>query len=71
MLCHQIFSFFPPFFFISSMKDERTALMMAAQGGHMEVVNALVEAGADVNLGTRVCYLGMAYVSEPHFKSAY
>ena len=53
------------------MKDERTVLMMAVEGGHVEVVKALVEAGADVNLRTKVCYLGMAYVSESHSKSAY
>ena len=52
------------------MKDERTALMMAAQGGHMEVVKALIEAGADVNLRICVC-LCMVYVSESHSKSAY
>ena len=45
--------------------------MMAAQGNHVEVVKALIEAGVDVNLGTMVCYLGMAYVSESHSKSAY
>ena len=52
------------------MKDEETALMMAAEGGHVEVVKALIEAGAVVNLRTRVCYLCMAYVSESHSKSA-
>ena len=45
------------------MKDGETALMMAAQGGHMEVVIVLIEAGANVNPRKRVCYLGMAYVS--------
>ena len=46
------------------MKGEQTTLMMAAQGGHVEVVKALIEAGADVNLRKRVCYLSMAYVSK-------
>ena len=68
MLCHQIFSHL---FFISSMKDEETALIVAAQGGHVEVVKALIEAGVDVNLRKRVCCLGMAYVSKSHSKSAY
>ena len=45
------------------MKGEQTALMMAAQGGHVEVVKALIEAGVGVNLRKWVCYLGMAYVS--------
>ena len=53
------------------MKDERTALMMAAQGGHVEMVKALVEAGGDVNLRIWVCCLCMAYVSESHSISAY
>ena len=53
------------FHFISfSMKDYPTALMMAAQNGHLEVVKALIEAGAHVNLGSRVCYLITAYVTE-------
>ena len=50
------------------MKGEVTALMMAAQGGHLEVVKALIEAGADVNLRT-VCYLVIAYISESILKS--
>ena len=45
--------------------------MMAAEGGHMEVVKALIEAGADVNLRKRVCCLCMVYVIESHSKSAY
>ena len=31
------------------------ALMMAARGGHLEIVKALIEAGADVNLRYEVC----------------
>ena len=30
-------------------KAGKTALMMAAEGGHTETVKALIEAGADVN----------------------
>ena len=37
------------------MKVEKTALMVAAQGGHLEIVNTLIEAGADVNLRDEVC----------------
>ena len=43
------------FILIFTMKDEETALMMAAQGGHLEIVKALIEAGADVNLRDGVC----------------
>ena len=32
------------------IKDGKTALMMAAQGGHTETVKALIVAGADVNV---------------------
>ena len=32
------------------IKGGRTALMMAAQGGHTETVKALITAGADVNV---------------------
>ena len=46
------------------MEGEQTAVMMAAQVGHVKVVKALIEAGADVNLRTKVCYIFMAYVSE-------
>ena len=53
------------------MKDERTALMVAAKGGHVEMVKTLSEAGADVNLRNLVCCLCMAYVSDSHSKSAY
>ena len=62
-----------PFFcsFISfSMKSQGTALMMAAGGGHLEVVKALIEAGADVNLRDVVGYLVNAYVTESNSKSA-
>ena len=38
-----------------SMKGGKTALIMAAEDGHLEVVKALIEAGADVNLRDRVC----------------
>ena len=31
-------------------EDGKTALMMAAQGGHTETVKALIVAGADVNV---------------------
>ena len=51
------------------MKGKRTALMMAAQDGHLEVVKVLIEAGADVNLGTRVCCLVIGYISESILKS--
>ena len=37
-------------FMIMIIKDRKTALMMAAQGGHTETVKALIAAGADVNV---------------------
>ena len=37
--------------------------MMAAHNGHLEVVKALIEAGADVNVIDDVCYLVIAYVT--------
>ena len=37
------------------MKGAQKALMMAAQGGHLEVAKALIEAGADVNFRNEVC----------------
>ena len=36
------------------MQRRQTALMKAAQGGHLEIVKALIEAGADVNLISHV-----------------
>ena len=36
-------------FMFMVIKDGKTALMMAAQGGHTETVKALIAAGADVN----------------------
>ena len=36
-------------------KDGMTAAMIADQHGHLEIVNLLIEAGADVNLGAKVC----------------
>ena len=42
------------------MQSKQTALMMAAEGGHLEVVEALIKAGADVYLRTLVCYMVMA-----------
>ena len=44
--------------------------MMACKGGHLEVVKALIEVGADVNLRDKVCDLVIAYVSESNSKSA-
>ena len=35
---------------ITIIKDGKTALMMAVQGGHIETVKALIAAGADVNV---------------------
>ena len=37
-------------FMITIIKNGKTALMMAAQGGHTEIVKALIAAGADVNV---------------------
>ena len=37
------------------MQSGRTALLKAAQGGHLEIVKVLIEAGADVNLRDDVC----------------
>ena len=53
------------------MKVTQTALMMAARGGQLEVVKALIEAGADVNLKAKVlvCCLGIAYLTESIIKS--
>ena len=44
--------------------------MKAAQGSHLEVVKALIQAGADVNLRDEVGYLVIAYVAESNSKSA-
>ena len=44
--------------------------MMAARDGHLEVVKALIETGADVNLRDEVGYLDIAYVTESNSKSA-
>ena len=44
--------------------------MMAAEGGYLEVVKALIETGADVNLRDEVDYLVIAYVTESISKSA-
>ena len=35
--------------------DERTALMLASDGGHLDVVRELLEAQADVNVQDEVC----------------
>ena len=32
-----------------NLQRDETALMLAAQGGHIETVKALIKAGADVN----------------------
>ena len=37
-------------FMIIIIKDGKTALMIAAEGGHTETVKALIAAGADVNV---------------------
>ena len=50
------------------MKYGQTVLIMAAKGGRLEVVKALIEAGADVNLIDEVCYLFIAYVTESNCK---
>ena len=44
--------------------------MMAAQGDYLEVVKALIQAGADVNLRDEVDYLIVAYVTESNSKLA-
>ena len=36
------------------MQDYKTALMAASRSGHIEIVKALVEAGADVSIKTKV-----------------
>ena len=38
-----------------AFQNEMTAVMIANQYGHLEVANALIEAGADVNLKAKVC----------------
>ena len=37
------------------MQSGQTALMMAVQGGHLEIVKVLIEADADVNFRYHVC----------------
>ena len=39
------------------MKRDRTALIFASEGGHLEMVEALVTAGADVNAKDNVSRL--------------
>ena len=42
--------------------DEKTALMLAAQGGHTETVQELIEAGADVGRKCQVTFINMIYI---------
>jgi len=40
----------------TTQEEGRTALMQAASGGHVAVVQALLEAGADIDLKTPVSF---------------
>ena len=39
------------------MQDNRTALMLAASNGNLDLVKILMEKGADVNIQDRVRYI--------------
>ena len=47
------------YFVIQSLQiqeEDATCIYLASQNGHMEVVTALLEAGADVNSQLKVCW---------------
>ena len=44
-------------FSLSYMQYGRTALMLASEGGHLDVVRELLKAQADVNAQDEVCSL--------------
>ena len=44
-------------FSLSYIQSGRTALMLASEGGHLDVVRELLKAQADVNVQDKVCSL--------------
>ena len=42
-------------------KKEKTALFEATEGGHFDIITLLVERGASINFGNRVCFLFLIF----------
>ncbi len=51
-------------FYLDSIQDGTTALCVAAQEGHLRVVELMIAANADVNIQTNVSHIECVFIYE-------